>query len=60
MKDFRKQKKKLLMDDNKKMLPCLWSGTAESAKRGKRGWSKSVEEKNGRSSWLNGVEDKWQ
>lgn len=35
MKNFRKQKKKLLMDDNKKMFPCPWSGTAESAKRGK-------------------------
>lgn len=44
----------------KPMLPCLRSSAAESAKRGKRGQRKPVKEKNGRSSQLNGGEDKWQ
>lgn len=46
MKDFRKQKKKLLGDDNRKMLPCLWSNTAESTDR-----KKGTEETCKRKEW---------
>lgn len=46
MKDFRKQKKELLRDDNKKMLPSLWSNTAESRER-----KKGTEEVCKRDEW---------
>lgn len=49
MKDFRKQKKELLRDDNKKCF-LHYGATQQKAEKGKRGQRKSVKGRNGRSS----------
>lgn len=61
MEDFSKQKEKLLMDDNKKCFLVYGAVQQKVHREEKRDRGNlSIKEKNGRSSWLNGLEDKWQ